>query len=84
MLQRKREKKNLNHPSVFVSFFLLICSQGLLVLLERKGERAIEVYEKQMDWLLEPNGKQRSFNSLGNSGRNVTSFGAQSADGSIS
>ena len=47
-------------------------------------KKRIEVYEKQMDWLLEPNGKQRSFNCLGNSGRNVTSFGAQSADGSIS
>jgi hypothetical protein len=39
---------------------------------------------KEFSALPEPNGKQRSFNSFGNSGRNVTSFGAQSTDGSIS
>lgn len=32
----------------------------------------------------EPNGKQRSFNFLGYSGRKVTSFGIQSVGGSIS
>jgi hypothetical protein len=39
---------------------------------------------KRMVSLPDPNGKQRSFNCLGNSGRKVTSFGEQSVDGSIS
>ena len=34
--------------------------------------------------LPKPKGKQRSFSAVGNSGRKVTSFGAQSADGSMS
>lgn len=38
--------KDLNHPNVFVSFLMLICSQCLLVLLERKGKHVIDV-----DWI---------------------------------
>lgn len=73
-----------NHPNVFVSFLLLICSQELLVHLKIERSLIIEVNENQMNWLPEPNGKQRIFNCWGSSGRKVTSFGAQSVDGSIS
>ncbi len=79
----KKQINEFNQLNVFFSFLFLILLQQLLVDLEKR--KIIQILkEKVIFFSPDPNGKQRSFNCFGNSGRKVISFGVQSVGGSIS
>jgi hypothetical protein len=80
----KNKTNDFNLLNVFFSFLSWILLQQFLVHLKERTTIHIFGEKKTFYFSPDPNGKQRSFNCLGNSGRKVISFGEQSVGGSIS